>query len=69
VREKLDLETLTPVPAPGGLELNDLGHVSLKVAEPLVADPYAECRETGAFVLIDDSDNATLAAGMIVSAS
>ena len=69
VREKLDLETLAPVPAPDGLRLNDLGHVVLKVADPLVADPYAECRETGAFVLIDDADNATLAAGMVVSAS
>jgi len=68
VREKLDLETLAPVSAPDGLHLNDLGHVALKVAEPLVADPYEECRETGAFVLIDDADNATLAAGMIVSA-
>ena len=36
--------------------------------DPLVADPYSECRETGAFVLIDDQDHATLAAGMILSA-
>ncbi len=68
IRERLELETLTPVPAPDGLALNDLGHVTLKVADPLVADPYGECRETGAFVLIDDQDHATLAAGMIVSA-
>ena len=68
IRERLELETLTPVPAPDGLALNDLGHVTLKVADPLVADPYGECRETGAFVLIDDQDHATLAAGMIVAA-
>ena len=66
IRERLELETLSPVPAPDGLALNDLGHVTLKVADPLVADPYGECRETGAFVLIDDQDHATLAAGMIV---
>ncbi|HMS61817.1 MAG TPA: GTP-binding protein [Solirubrobacteraceae bacterium] len=68
IRERLELETLTAVPAPDGLALNDLGHVTLKVADPLVADPYGECRETGAFVLIDAQDHATLAAGMIVSA-
>ncbi len=68
IRERLELETLGPVPAPDGLALNDLGHVTLRVADPLVVDPYGECRETGAFVLIDDQDHATLAAGMIVSA-
>jgi len=68
IRERLELETLTPVAAPDGLGLNDLGHVTLRVADPLVADPYSECRETGAFVLIDDQDHATLAAGMIISA-
>ncbi|MCU0313844.1 MAG: GTP-binding protein [Solirubrobacteraceae bacterium] len=68
VPERLDLETLGPVPAPDGLHLNDLGHVHLRLAEPVIADPYAECRATGAFVLIDDQSNATLAAGMVLSA-
>jgi sulfate adenylyltransferase subunit 1 len=68
IRERLELETLTGVPAPDGLALNDLGHVALKVADPLIADAYEECRETGAFVLIDAQDHATLAAGMIISA-
>ncbi len=68
IRERLELETLTPVAAPDGLALNDIGHVTLRVADPLVADPYGECRETGAFVLIDGQDHATLAAGMILSA-
>jgi sulfate adenylyltransferase subunit 1 len=68
IPERLDLETLGPVPAPDGLGLNDLGHVRLRLAEPVVADPYAECRATGAFVLIDDQSNATLAAGMVLSA-
>jgi sulfate adenylyltransferase subunit 1 len=68
VPERLDLETLGPVPAGDGLHLNDLGHVHLRLAEPVIADPYAECRATGAFVLIDDQSNATLAAGMVLSA-
>ena len=39
----------------------------LRLSEPIVADPYAESRGTGAFVLIDDQTNATLAAGMVLS--
>ena len=45
------------------LELNDIGRVRLRTAEPLVADPYAENRATGAFILIDEHTNATVAAG------
>ncbi len=65
MRERLDLETLSPVPAPDGLALNDLGHVRLRVADALVADRYADAAPTGAFVLIDDATNDTVAAGMI----
>ncbi|CAB4913468.1 unannotated protein [freshwater metagenome] len=65
VRERLDLESLQPVAAPDGLALNDLGRVRLRVADAVPADTYAECRATGAFVLIDDATNDTVAAGMI----
>ena len=69
IRERLELETLEPRPgARTASRSTTSGHVTLKVADPLVVDPYGECRETGAFVLIDDQDHATLAAGMIVSA-
>ena len=55
-------------PRPTGWASTTSGTSRLRVADPLVADPYSECRETGAFVLIDDQDHATLAAGMIISA-
>ncbi|HEY5142072.1 MAG TPA: GTP-binding protein [Solirubrobacteraceae bacterium] len=67
VTERLHLQTLLGAPAPDGLALNDLGRVRLRVAEPLVADPYAESRAAGAFVLIDDATNDTVAAGMITA--
>jgi sulfate adenylyltransferase large subunit len=62
---RLDVETLHGVPAPDGLELNDLGHVRLRTSRPLAVDAYAENRTTGAFVLIDEGTNDTVAAGMI----
>ncbi|WP_282700300.1 GTP-binding protein [Streptomyces sp. CC219B] len=47
------------------LSVNDLGRVALRTAEPLALDDYAVSRRTGAFILIDPSDGATLTAGMV----
>jgi bifunctional enzyme CysN/CysC len=63
-----DIHTLTEVPSPQQLGLNDIGVVRLRLSEPLAVDPYAESRETGAFILIDEATNDTVAAGMILSA-
>jgi sulfate adenylyltransferase subunit 1 len=52
----------------GGVEslaANDLGRVVLRTAEPLALDDYAEVRRTGAFILVDPADGATLTAGMV----
>jgi sulfate adenylyltransferase large subunit len=63
-----DIHTLDDVPGPERLELNDIGVVRLRLSEPLAVDPYAENRETGAFILIDEATNDTVGAGMIISA-
>jgi sulfate adenylyltransferase large subunit len=63
-----DIETLEEVAGPERLELNDIGVVRLRLSEPLAVDPYAENRETGAFILIDESTNDTVGAGMILTA-
>jgi sulfate adenylyltransferase subunit 1 len=48
------------------LTVNDLGLITLRTAEPLALDDYAVSRRTGAFILIDPADGATLTAGMAV---
>jgi sulfate adenylyltransferase subunit 1 (EFTu-like GTPase family) len=63
------METMTDIPAPDRLELNDLAEVTLRLSEPLAVDPYSENRTTGAFVLVDEATNETVGAGMVVSAS
>ena len=63
-----DIHTLEDVPGPERLELNDIGVVRLRLSEPLAVDPYAENRETGAFILIDEATNDTVGAGMVISA-
>ncbi|MEV6165016.1 GTP-binding protein [Streptomyces sp. NPDC052052] len=50
---------------PHGLTANDLAQVRLRTAEALFTDPYADCRRTGSFLLIDPADGATLTAGMV----
>jgi sulfate adenylyltransferase subunit 1 (EFTu-like GTPase family) len=56
VRAKLDGDALA---------LNDIGGVRLRLGEPVMADPYAAVRATGAFILIDEATNETVGAGMV----
>jgi sulfate adenylyltransferase large subunit len=65
----VDIHTLEDQPAPGRLELNDIARVRLRLSEPLAVDTYADNRATGAFILIDEATNDTVAAGMILSGS
>jgi sulfate adenylyltransferase large subunit len=68
VSSVLDVETLD-WHAADGLALNDLARVRLRLAEHLLVDPYAANRQTGAFVLVDESTNETVGAGMVSAAS
>jgi bifunctional enzyme CysN/CysC len=63
----VDVHTLERAAAPSELGLNDIGRVRLRTRRPLVADPYARNRATGAFILIDESNNDTVAGGMVAA--
>ncbi len=65
----VDIETFTDRPAPERMELNGLGLVRFRLAEPLVVDRYADNRATGAFIVIDEATNDTVGAGMVVDAA
>jgi sulfate adenylyltransferase large subunit len=49
------------------LKLNEIGRVHLRTSTPLVVDPYSRNRTTGSLILIDESTNDTVGAGMIRS--
>lgn len=49
------------------LKLNDIGRVSLRVSAPLAYDEYRRNRSTGSFILVDESTNNTVGAGMLLS--
>jgi sulfate adenylyltransferase large subunit len=65
----VDIRTLDDVAGPARLDLNDIGIVRFRLSEPLCVDLYAENRETGSFILIDEATNDTVGAGMIVTAT
>nr|WP_170313714.1 sulfate adenylyltransferase subunit CysN [Phytoactinopolyspora halophila] len=65
---KLDVNSLHRDDTVTQLGLNDVGRVRLRTTAPLLADEYRRNRITGGFVLIDESTNHTVGAGMISSA-
>ncbi|SFN29438.1 sulfate adenylyltransferase subunit 1 [Nitrosospira briensis] len=64
---RLDINSLNHEPAET-LKMNDIGRVSLKVHQPLVWDSYHRNHATGSFIVIDEANNNTIAAGMICAA-
>jgi bifunctional enzyme CysN/CysC len=67
ISARVDIESFE-VREASELGLNDIGRVTLRTAAPVLADPYASNRATGAFILIDERTHDTVAAGMIESA-
>jgi sulfate adenylyltransferase subunit 1 len=65
IADLLDPHTLERAAAPATLGLNDIGRVTLRTSAPLAVDPYTANRRTGSFILIDQTSNATVGAGMI----
>jgi sulfate adenylyltransferase subunit 1 (EFTu-like GTPase family) len=64
---RVDINTLEHHSA-SQLGLNEIGRVHLRCSAPLMLDPYARNRTTGSFILIDESTNDTVAAGMVLNA-
>lgn len=66
---RLDINTLHRDEDADSLALNEIGRVRLRSTVPLFYDEYRRNRETGSFILVDESDNNTVAAGMITGPS
>jgi sulfate adenylyltransferase subunit 1 (EFTu-like GTPase family) len=65
---RADMETASSLPA-STLQMNDIASVDLETSVPLFFDSYRQNRTMGSFILIDPITNATVAAGMIESAT
>lgn len=63
---KINIETLGRNKEDKTLNMNDISKVKLRTTKPLMVDSYRENRTTGSIILIDDTTNETVAAGMLV---
>lgn len=66
IRYRLDINTLHRAESPPSLALNDIGRVVFRTTVPFFFDDYRRNRTTGSFILVDESTNNTVGAGMIV---
>ncbi|WP_353777101.1 sulfate adenylyltransferase subunit CysN [Winogradskyella sp. 3972H.M.0a.05] len=63
---KYDINTLERQSDDKELKMNDISKVRIRTTKPLMIDSYRENRTTGSIILVDDTTNETVAAGMIV---
>ncbi len=66
VCSRLEINTLAEDIDADGLALNEIGRVTFRTTEPLFFDAYQKDRRTGSFILIDETTNATVGAGMLL---
>ena len=65
LEHRIDVDTLRLIEGPDSLAMNDIARVRLRTQKPLAVDPYSANRITGAFIVIDESNNRTVAAGTV----
>ncbi len=68
LRYRFDVNSMHRDEGATQLGLNEIGRVRLRLSAPLLVDEYRRNRATGSFVLIDESTNDTVGAGMILGA-
>jgi bifunctional enzyme CysN/CysC len=64
IKHRIDVNTQEHLAAKR-LELNEVGVCNLSLDHAIAFEAYADCRELGAFILIDRQTNATVAAGTL----
>jgi sulfate adenylyltransferase subunit 1 len=60
-----DVRDLQREQVQGDVRMNEIVHATVVVQQPIFVDAYATGRATGAFILIDEATNQTVAAGMV----
>jgi bifunctional enzyme CysN/CysC len=66
ITTRLDMDALDEIQA-RELHMNEIGRVSISLAEAVVCEPYATSRDLGGFILIDRLTRNTVGAGMVTA--
>ncbi len=65
ISSRLDLDSMKESSV-RELVMNEIGRVSLSLSQPLVCEPYDDCRPLGGFILVDRLTRGTAGAGMVI---
>ncbi len=65
IDSKIDIHNFSEIESNGTIHLNEFCKIQLKTAEKISFDSYKKNRKTGAFILINENTNNTVAAGII----
>jgi sulfate adenylyltransferase subunit 1 len=65
IEHVFDVQTVTNQSNKDVIEMNDIGRIQIHLQKSIVADAFDTLHATGAFILIDEVTNHTVAAGMI----
>jgi sulfate adenylyltransferase subunit 1 len=66
VRYTIDISSIRRLEEQKELSMNDIGRITIRTTQPLLYDSYRRNRNTGSLILIDESTNETVGAGMII---
>jgi bifunctional enzyme CysN/CysC len=69
VRYSIDVNTLHRNLDATQLNMNEVGRVHLRTSDPLFVDEYRANRDTGSFILIDETTYDTVGAGMVAGSA
>lgn len=65
ITARLDVATQSATEGVSNLQLNEIGTIALRTAQPISADQYAINPANGAFILIDEFTNSTVGVGFV----
>jgi sulfate adenylyltransferase subunit 1 len=69
LRYSIDVNTLHRNLGATQLNMNEVGRVHLRTSDPLFVDEYRANRDTGSFILIDETTYDTVGAGMVAGSA
>lgn len=65
IHSKIDIHSFDDLESDASLGLNELAKVTIRTAEAISFDAFKQNKKTGAFILINENTNQTVAAGVI----
>lgn len=66
IKYKMDISNLSRIQDIAEIKMNDIARINIRTTSPLFFDSYQKNRNTGSFILIDESSHLTVGAGMIL---